>query len=287
MTGAGWGATNMTVAKSATGIDGSANSATTLTATDAAATVLHVLAAAASSRTYSAFIRRVTGTGTVKLVQNTTKTSDLSSSLNTLTYTRVSLNASVDVTTAGYGIELGTSGDVIEVDFNQFESGPFMTSPMASAGAVRNADVLSYPSSGNVLTETGTVYAELGTLWTTAAVASKAVTFDNTASAFQNAGDALSTSIRIFDGTTSDSKSGLTSMATGSRRRAASWGASGLIVTGDGATPATSAFDATIGNTNISIGCAANGIAQWNGLVKNVRIWQQQLTSAHLQAITN
>lgn len=160
MTGVGWAAVTMTVAKTGTGIDGTVNACTRLTATGAGATVLHLLVAAASDRTYSAWIRRVTGTGTVKLVQGATKSSDFASSINSSTYTQVVLDATVDVTLLGYGIELGTSGDVIEVDFNQFEAGAFATTPMASAGAARNADVLTYPTSPWMSASRGTFYAE-------------------------------------------------------------------------------------------------------------------------------
>ena len=58
MTDASWVAVTCTKAKTATGIDGAANSASTLTATGATATVLQTLVAAASSRAFSAFVRR-------------------------------------------------------------------------------------------------------------------------------------------------------------------------------------------------------------------------------------
>jgi hypothetical protein len=68
MTDASWVKVTMTAAKTATGIDGVSNSATTLTATAGAATILQTLLAAASSRTYSMFMKRRTGTGTVLIM---------------------------------------------------------------------------------------------------------------------------------------------------------------------------------------------------------------------------
>lgn len=283
MTGVGWDAVTMTVAKTGTGIDGVVNACTRLTATGAAATVLHLLVAAASDRTYSCFIRRVTGTGTVKLVQGATKSSDFAASINTSTYTRLVLDATVDVTLIGYGIELGTSGDVIEVDFNQFEAGAFATSPMDAAGAVRNSDVLTYPFAGNALAATGTCYADLSTF--SARSTQQVVVSFTTSNGPMFFNSSVGTRISISDGTTAATKTGLTDMLTGIRKRATSWGTA-LNATGDGATVETAAFDGDMGSAAVATGCFTNGASSWYGTLKEVHIWQSQLADATLQALT-
>ena len=157
MTDASWVKVTVTAAKDAIGIDGVANSASTLTATGATATILQTLVALATSRTYSAWVRRKTGTGTIILRQGTA-TLDITASINSTTYTRVELNDNeLNVT---YGFQINTSGDAIEVDFNQFEAGAFATTPMASAGAARNADVLTYLTSGWLNASAGTVFSQ-------------------------------------------------------------------------------------------------------------------------------
>lgn len=283
MTDASWAAVNVTAAKNATGIDGVANSASTLTCTSNGGTILQTLTAAASSRTYSAWIRRKTGTGAVSLTQGAT-TSDISGSINSTTYTQVSLTASV--LNVAFGITFATSGDEIEIDFNQFEAGAFATSPLAAAGAARNADVLTYTFAGNADAAQGASYAELSTLFSTSNL-NAAISFQSAANGLAlcvNSTDAA-TVIRCRDGTNQASKTGLTSMATAVRKRASSWG-SGMVVTGDGAAVATATFDGDMGSTAIGIGCRTDGALSWYGTIKNVRIWRQQLSSSQLIALT-
>jgi hypothetical protein len=161
MTNAAWVKTSMTAAKTSIGIDGAANACSRLTATGANGTALFTLTAAASSRTYSFFVKRVTGAGAIQITQ------DNGATWTTLTvtsgFTLVQLNASV--LNAVFGIRIITSGDAIDVDCNQFEAGAFATTPIPAAGT-RNADALTYPFSGNALATAGLLYAEVTTEWT-------------------------------------------------------------------------------------------------------------------------
>ena len=279
MTNAAWtkGAT-ITVAQDGTGIDGVANSCTRVTAgaVEATNTVLQTLTAAASSRTYSAWIKRVTGTGTVAITQDGVAYTDITSQLNTTSFVQVQLNASQ--LNASFGIRLTTSTDVILVDCNQFEAGAVATTPIPAAGT-RNADVLTYTVAGNADTAVGTAYAEVATIFSTAPVA--AATFVGRLSLVAAA--AALTTITVFDGTTAVTKTGLTSLATGIRKRASSWG-TGLVSTGDGAAVAAGSFDGAIfSGATIDVGSTA-GTSQASGTIKNLRIWTTQRND--IQAMT-
>jgi hypothetical protein len=286
MTDASWVKLGVTAAKTATGIDGVPNSATTLTATAPGGTILQTLVAAATARTYSVFLRRKTGTGTITIQQGAT-TLDVTAQLNSVTYTRVQLNASI--LNAAFGIVTGTATDVIEADFNQFEAlaaTQFATSPMASAGAARAADVWTFPSAGNIDFTQGTVYAELSTNFTINGTQATAIDATTGVPMFLAAGSS-STQLVMLDLTTVNTKSGMSDMNSAVRKCACSWGATGQNITGDGLVPANVAFDGTMGSgANIGIGCTATGGAQWNGTIRNLRIYPTQLNNAQLQALT-
>ena len=157
------GATLTRSANSQIGVDGVANTATRLTGGAVAGTntIQLLIAGAASSRTYSCFMRRVTGTGQVRLFQGASFSPDLASQLTGGNWVRVQFNASVDVSIApGIGIQIDTLNDVVDVDFNQFEAGARASTPMASTGSSRNSDDLSYVSTNNVSSAAGTAYIE-------------------------------------------------------------------------------------------------------------------------------
>lgn len=138
-TNAAWVKLLGTAAKTATGIDGVANSASTLTATSDGATYLQTITAAASSRSFAIYVKRITGTGAISVTQDgiTYTTITVTSS-----WTRcATLNASV--LNATPGIKIATSGDVIAVDYGSFEAGAFVSSPIATttASVARSADL--------------------------------------------------------------------------------------------------------------------------------------------------
>lgn len=294
MTNAAWakGAT-ITVAKTGTGMDGVVNSCSRLTGGAVAATntVFQTLAAAATSRTYSAWIKRVTGTGVINITQNGgTNYTDVTALINSTTFTQVQLNASV--LNAAFGIQVVTSTDVILVDCNQFEAGAVATTPIPAAGT-RNADILTYPFTGNADAAQGAGYAELASLFPATNVsgaAAYAIEFgsSNFGSVLILSNTGATTGIVVSDSTTAVSKTGISSMTTGVRKRASSWGASGLAVTGDGAAPGTNAtFDGSMGGTLTNIAIGSNGsTGQWFGTLMNVRLWLTPPTDDQLSLLT-
>ena len=162
LTNAVWSGTNVTTAKNALGADGVASGATTLTATAASGTVLQAISHASQSRVFSAYVRRVTGTGAIQMTTNggTDWTSVTISSL----YTQVACAAKT-VASGTVGFRMAVSGDVIEVDFTQGEVGPVATSPIVTAAASgsRSADLIQVTGavSGSIGQTQGTIYLEM------------------------------------------------------------------------------------------------------------------------------
>jgi hypothetical protein len=161
LTQASWVSTNMTAALTATGADGVANSATTLTATAGNATELQAITSASASRVFSAVVRRRTGTGTVQITQD-----------NGSTWTTITLTSSYQrfttpnqtLTNPTVGFRIVTSGDAIDVDFCQAETGSVATSPIVTTAgtASRVADDISLSGASSLIGQTAcTLYVEV------------------------------------------------------------------------------------------------------------------------------
>ncbi len=151
-----WTASNMTRALTATGIDGAANSATRLTATANSATVTAV--GGSGSGVFSVYVRRVTGSGAVELTAN--NFTNVTAITPTATWQRFAISAGGSPSTVG--IRLGTSGDVIEVDYAQHEVGGSSlhpTSPILTNGGpvTRQADSITYTPPVAVSLQQGTM----------------------------------------------------------------------------------------------------------------------------------
>jgi hypothetical protein len=141
MTQAAWVKVTMTVALTATGIDNVANSASTLTATGASATILQTLTITSQAETYSVYCRRISGTGTINITENG------GTNWTPITLTTAYQRFSVEATLANpvIGIQIVTNGDSIACDFNQDEELAFATSPIptTTVAVARNADVIT------------------------------------------------------------------------------------------------------------------------------------------------
>lgn len=139
MTNAAWANVTTTTAKTSTGPDGVANSATRLTATGANSTRLQTVTSASATRAYSVWMKRITGTGNIQMtVDNggtwTTKTL-------TTSWARFDISQAA-VTNPVFGIRIVTSADAIDVYGNQLESAAFPSSLITTgaAGVARTAD---------------------------------------------------------------------------------------------------------------------------------------------------
>ncbi len=136
-----WTKTNVTAAKTATGIDGVANAASSLTASAANGTCIQTITLASGSRTASVYLKRITGTGNVQvsLDGSTWSTVDLSST----EWRRIVLSGTV--TNPVVGIRLATNGDAVAMDYAQVEDGGTVTTPIltTTASATRAVDSAS------------------------------------------------------------------------------------------------------------------------------------------------
>lgn len=278
-----WDIDNVTITEctikaetTATGLDGIANTATTLTATAADAIILQPITLASAARCASAYVKRRTGTGTISFTQDGGSTwTDITSQINSSTWSRVEITATLANPSVGF--KISTSGDAIDVDCVQNEAGTKATSPIVTttAAVTRNAESLTYQTAGNIDFAVGTIYCEVRS--TPTGSNRNAVAPGNSSC---NAA-AFSTSWRAFDGTTVVEKTGLSDIGTGRRKRANSWGPANTKVTGDGLTPASGAFDGLFGDGAILY------IAQnFQGYIGPVAIYNYQMTDAELQALT-
>lgn len=146
LTNAAWvsGGGGVTKTKDQTGLDGVANSASKLVAAGANATCLQAITLASSTRMQTAYVKRVTGAGTIHM------TTDGGATWTVITvtsaWTRVSVPAQV-VTNPSIGFRIVTSGDAIAIDCVQNETGAVATSPIATTtvAVTRVAETLSTP----------------------------------------------------------------------------------------------------------------------------------------------
>jgi hypothetical protein len=140
LSNAAWTATDITAVKDQTGADGVASSASKITASADNGTILQAITAGSIIRTTSAYVKRITGTGTVELTQNGGTTWTAVTVTNS--WTRVNL-ASADGADPSVGFRLGTNGDSIAIDYVQCENSTGITSVIETGGAsvTRAADV--------------------------------------------------------------------------------------------------------------------------------------------------
>ena len=167
LTNAAWtkGAT-ATVAKNQTGIDGVANSASSITggAVSATNTVLQPITLASSARVQSAYVKRITGSGTVNM------TTDGGATWTAITLTSAWARVVGPVQTLAnpsVGFQVTTLNDVIAVDYVQNEQF-YLSSPIAttSAAVTRATElaILTGAAASVVTAAKGTVIAETAIL---------------------------------------------------------------------------------------------------------------------------
>jgi hypothetical protein len=291
MTQTNWVATNATTALTQTGIDGSTLSASLLTATAANATILQTITQAATSSTYSVYVKRVSGSGSIKIVQGAT-TADITALINSSTWTRVYLNASELNPSIGFNIV--TNGDAIAIDGNQFEAISYPTSyiPTLALTATRAVDVLYYSSTNNYFDAAGSASDEIVGMYPGLTTTPYSLLFLNRGASgrilYLGGPGQLLTLCSIYDGTNIAASSSSTSFnnAVAPIKMATSWSGSSMSTSYNGTTPNTTNYIGNFGSGNIYIGGQA-GSNTLTGTQRNIEIWNKALPSGSLRAITN
>jgi hypothetical protein len=157
-----WALTNATITANNDIAPDGTMTADTLTATALGGQVQGaILGVSGTTYTASFFIKRRTGTGVV----NIRSVENLSTPITvTNNWTRVSLAATATSTTVRIGIQLGTSGDAVDIWGAQLETGSVATSyiPTTTAAVTRLADVASKGSISSLVNNSeGTLYFEV------------------------------------------------------------------------------------------------------------------------------
>jgi hypothetical protein len=132
LTNAAWIKTNVTAVLNQTGIDNTANSASSITASAGNATVLQSITLASSARFQSAFVKRITGSGVINMTMDGGTT--WTPVTVTGAWTRVSI-ATQTIANPNVGFQIVTNGDAIAVDFVQNEGGTFASPPALTTSA--------------------------------------------------------------------------------------------------------------------------------------------------------
>lgn len=287
ITNASWTKTTLTTAKTSTGIDGVGSSCTRCTASAGNGQATQAIVLASAAKTFSVWIKRVTGTGIVQIsLDNFATNTDVTALINSVTFTLVQMTQTLANPTVG--IRLVTSTDAIDVDVAQLEdSASFASTPIPTtvAAVTRNADNLNYPVTGNISNTAGTAYAEANIYLTTTDGVNKHIIDCTAANLPIMYRRSASSDLAIFDGTT-EVHSVAWALNT-SVKCATSWGVN-LSTALNGTSGTAGAFDGSINfATAIAIGYSGSfATAATYGTIKNVRIWSRQPPDAVLQTLT-
>lgn len=292
-TNAAWVKLLGTAAKTATGIDGVANSASTLTATSDGATYLQTITAAASSRSFAIYVKRISGTGAIAVTQNGVDYTDVTV---TSSWTRCS-SLVASILNATPGIRIATSGDVIAVDYGQFEAGSFVSSPIATttASVARSVDVCQLTS----LSTKPWFNATEGTIF---AYIKRGVETTGIFSTIFNLGDTTSNERMLINGLNSTSSNvaiditdggvsqfAVTTAVAGvnvASKTALAYKLNSCAVSVNGSTPTTDTSCTMPTVTQIDIGGPNSGGTQLYGAVNSVVYYPARLPNARLISIT-
>lgn len=146
-TNSAWVKVNATAALDQIGAEGATNAASSLTATANSGTALQTITLAASQRTLSFWLKRITGSGTIKISQDGITWTDVTASINSIGYSLVQLTATQLNPVIGF--QFGTSGDKVAVDMAGLEVGAFATSPIptTTVNVTRNFDAVTSATS--------------------------------------------------------------------------------------------------------------------------------------------
>lgn len=283
-TNAAWSKTGMSAPTlSATGIDGVANTATRLASTAINAKCSHTHSVGGTPYVFSVWLRRVSGTGAIKISADnfaTTSTVTLTSA-----WQRFEISSSSGAGVVG--IQIDTSGDVIEFDYAQCELGSVATSPIltTSSTVTRNADSIANTGMSALNAATGALVMTGQLLRRPTAQTSAATLAFTTPSAsvsFESSGNL--TAIYSNSGTQCSISTG--GLANGAAYGCAfSWAANDyrFAVNGSQGTADTSGTVGSTAGSQLTLGAGS----QLGHIVKSVKLYAAAKANADLNALAS
>jgi hypothetical protein len=284
--GTTWDNTNVTVdTDNTTSPDGTVN-AELLTAFDANGTIVQDLGVIASAaKVFSVYLKRATGTGNIDLTLN--GGTGWTTVAVTSSWARYSITATL--ADPDVGIRIVTSGDAVYAYGGQVEAATFASSliPTTTAAVTRNADVLSFTSSGNISATAGTFSATSKingptgstaySIWMSTNETNNRLAARIYSNSYLEYGTGSSTITVNAGGVTSGTQFKL----------AVAWDSTGGWAVKDGGTVASNTTDPSINIDATSyIGTRVGTANHLYGHVKNMRIWNRKFTDAELQMIS-
>lgn len=127
-----WVKTNVTAVRNIPGTNGEANAASQVTATAAGGTILQTITEASKPFFTTAFVRRITGSGTVEMTMDNVTWTPLTF---TGSWSRVQIPGQT-LANPIVGFRFATSGDAIGVDLVQVEDNTYPSEPYATTGGI-------------------------------------------------------------------------------------------------------------------------------------------------------
>lgn len=284
-----WITVSMTTALDATGVGGVLNSASTITATLGNDTILQTIVNGSAAKVYSCFVKRKTGTGKVYITMDgdTTRT-EITSSLSTTGWTRVSMAQTLANAVVGFKIE--TAGDAIYVDMCQHENLTHYTTPYpaTSAAVTRNTDTLSYTLGAWFNAAEGTMVARGTALYLVASgqvygyafndgTANERITILQGTTNFAN--------MTVFDGGVSqvNMNSAAPIAIDTPVRHAQTYALNDFAVCADGSAVTTDTSGTLPTPNNLRVGYSSNPATI---ACRDIRYFNRRLTDAQLQALS-
>jgi hypothetical protein len=278
-----WADTNIT--RSTLGFDPTGvTTAITFSASAGNATIISSAAIGTSAaRTFSVWLRRVTGTGDIQYTQN--NGSNWTTQAITSTWTRYSFTHTAN---HQVGIRIVTSGDAIEMWGAQLEtsSGASSYIPTGASQATRNADncelldltTISFNASA------GTIYTDVGTRLNTGS--QRNYTFLPASGGNNQIFEGSGTAFNVYSSGSFVAQIGTSAIAA--QKIAAAYAVNDYAVSVAGGAVATDTSGALPSSlTKLTIGGSiVNAAAYMNGCVRVFKYWPTRLDNATLQSLT-
>jgi hypothetical protein len=288
LTNAAWVKVNTTAAKDQTGIDGVANSASLITATAPAATILQTIILASSTRQQSAWVKRITGTGVVNMTTNGVTWTAVTV---TAGWTRVTIPAQATVVNPVLGFQIMTSGDAIAVDFVQNETGAGASSEIATTTAAVTRAQDAAAVTGLVLTQAFSIVSmaqKSNNVSATINVATCSDGTNNNRLVLYSSGTVTLRAFGALAGSGVVAESGALTPGSPFKQAVSFDGVTTFSTSGNGAAVATGtkAINTPV-LTQLASGQAPTGGEVIHGTISRIRIYNRALPDAQLQSLTS